>query len=286
MKNRTIPFGYCYDNGTVCVNKAEAEILGQICECYIGGMSLLKIAEKLNKEKIEYMPGVIGWNKARLMRIIEDKRYLGDCTYPAVITEDMHSKLLKAKCKRNTQKDTDRSADIFNLNLPVLCPNCGCEMQRRHDTRCKISERWTCRNDECKTLIIIADDALLQEITESLTAAVKHPDIVTVTDRSCEPSDAIRKMNAEIARALETYSFPKDGLRKKMMECISLKYAEIPSEKYITQRLKADFEKSSPLSTFPADLCRRTVKSVHLRTDGTVSLTLINNQKIGKEQIV
>lgn len=284
MKNRNIPFGYCYKNGAVCVNKSEAEILSQIFECYIGGMSLLKIAEKLNGEKVEYMPGVIGWNKARLMRIIEDKRYIGNDSYPAVITAEIHEELKNLKCKRNTQKDTDRTADIFNLNLPVLCPNCGCEMQRRHDTRCRVSERWTCRNDECKTLIIIADDSLLQEITDSLKTAVEHPDIIVITESDQEPSNDVRRLNVEIAHTLETYSFQKENLRKKMMECVSLKYAEIPSEKYISIRLKADFEKSSPLSAFPTDLFRRTVKSVHLGTDGTVELTLMNNQKIGKEQ--
>ena len=51
-----------------------------------------------------------------------------------------------------------------------------------------------------------------------------------------------------------------------------------------SKRLKADLEKSSPLLSYSADLCRRTVKSVILGTDGTVNLTLLNNQKIRKEQ--
>ncbi|MCI8332680.1 MAG: hypothetical protein HFE78_07630 [Clostridiales bacterium] len=286
MKHRNIPFGYCYENGTICINKAEEQILDQIFRCYISGMSLLKIAEKLNQGKVEYMPGIIGWNKARLMRIIDDKRYIGDGIYPAVIPENTYSEMQELKCKRNTQKNTDRSADIFNLNLPELCPICNHRMQRRHDMRCKIAEQWACSSGTCKTSIAISDSDLLQKITDVLKTAVDHPEMITVTEREHMPSDNVQKINAEIVHALETCSFQKDSLYKKMMTCVSLKYAEIDSEKYISQRLKADFEKSSPLSAFPAELCQRTVKSVHLGTDRTVYLTLINHQKIGKGQII
>ena len=86
-------------------------------------MSLLKIAEKLNKEKAEYMPGITGWNKARLMRIIEDERYIGSEGYPAIITASVYEKLNRLKYWRNTQEHTDRSADIFKMDLSVLCPN-------------------------------------------------------------------------------------------------------------------------------------------------------------------
>ena len=88
----------------------------------------------------------------------------------------------------------------------------------------------------------------------------------------------------EIAHALETCSFNKEDLRKKMLTCVSLKYKGIDSATYTANRLKADFEKSSPLSAFSAELCRRTVKSIQLKKDGTVGLTLINDQQIGKEK--
>lgn len=230
------------------------------------------------------MPGVLGWNKARLMRIIEDERYTGSEGYPAIITASVYEKLNRLKCKRNTQEHTDRNADIFKMDLSVLCPNCGCRMQRRHDSRCKISERWICRNDKCKTVIAISDDSLLQGITELLNTVVQQPDIIAIKEIESEPNSDVCRLNAEISHALETCSIQKDDLRKKMMECVSLKYAEMPSDKYISKRLKADFEKSGPLSAFPAELYKRTVKSVHIGTDKAVSLTLINNQKIGKEQ--
>ena len=285
MKNRNIPFGYCYKNGVVCVHTAEAKILSQIFEWYISDLSLLKKKKKLNEEQVEYVSGISGWNKARLMRIIEDKRYLGSDGYPSLITADTYEKMQNLKCSRNTQKNTDRTADIFKLNLPVICSNCGCEMQRRHDPRYRITERWICVNKECKTAISLSDENLLKNITDTLNTVISHPNIIVIAEKHNEPNNDVSRLNAEIAYMLETYNFSKDNLLKKMIRCISLKYAQIDSEKYIAKRLKTDFEKSSPLSAFSADLCRRTVKSVLLGTDGTVGLILLNNQKIRKEQI-
>lgn len=283
MKNRNIPYGYCYENGMVVIQPSEAQILCKIFQEYLQGLSLLKIAEQLNIKKVEYMPSVTGWNKARIMRIIEDKRYLGTDVFPAIIDAETHEKLQRLKLGKNTQKNTDRSADIFQLNVPVNCPNCGCEMHRRNDCRRKIAQRWICQNVECKTTIEITDNDLLQCIAEILNIVIGNPDIINIEKDESTPTDNVSRLNYEISHTLETYSFNKEELRKKMLECVSLKYKEIASNTYIAKKMKADFEKSSPLSFFSADLCYRTVQSVQLNTDGKVTLTLINGQEIGKE---
>ena len=82
MKNRTVPYGYRYENGIIVLHPQESKIVKRICKAYLDGQSLLAIATWLNEEQIEYMPEVIGWNKARLKRIIEDERYLGKEPYP------------------------------------------------------------------------------------------------------------------------------------------------------------------------------------------------------------
>lgn len=69
-----------------------------------------------------------------------------------------------------------------------------------------------------------------------------------------------------------------------MLECVSLKYRDIDSQKYTSKRLKADFANASPLINFSMDLFNRTVKTIKFSTDGMVSIILINDQQIGKEQ--
>lgn len=90
MKNRNIPFGYKYAEGTVTVNPTEAETVKAICSSSHGGQSLLTISKQLNEQSVEYMPGVIGWNKARLMRIFEDRRYPSTDVCPVIIEKDVY----------------------------------------------------------------------------------------------------------------------------------------------------------------------------------------------------
>lgn len=74
MKARSIPFGYKMENGKVIPHPDESQTVGEILSAYLDGRSLLRIAEHLNERRVEYLPGVTGWNKARLKRILEDVR--------------------------------------------------------------------------------------------------------------------------------------------------------------------------------------------------------------------
>lgn len=85
MKLRRVQFGYCYIYGKISVEKSESQIVKEIFDKYIHGNSLLKIADSLNKRHIEYAPDVIGWNKARLKRIIENECYIGKNNYPVLL---------------------------------------------------------------------------------------------------------------------------------------------------------------------------------------------------------
>lgn len=285
MKIRNIPYGYQYKNGSIAIQTEETETVTRIFTEYLNGLSLLKIAEQLNNEQIEYMPGVCGWNKSRIKRIIEDERYLGTNGYPQIIDEDMHKTLMRIKSEKNTQKGTNRKEDIFNLGVPILCPKCGSKMCRRHDSNRKCPDWWLCQNDNCKKTIGISDNDLIYGITECLNTIISNPDIIeTVTDTDKEPSLDVRRLNNEISRMLDSHSFDKNILRKKMLECVSLIYTNISPQKYISKRLKADFANASPLINFSMDLFNRTVKTITFNDNGEVNIILINDQQIGKEQ--
>lgn len=284
MKNRNIPFGYQYQNGSITVHPVEAETVRQIYSEYLNGSSLLNIAKLLNDEHIEYLPGVTGWNKARLSRILDDERYLGNECYPAIIDADIRNQAQCLKAERNTQKETDRTADIFKLGVPVFCPECGHAMSRRHDSRNKCKERWICQNPDCKRLIIISDSDLLGEITNRINQLIRYPEKIQYHSHQSEPSLAVRRLENEIHRTIEGFSFDKSELRKKLLECVSLKYQDIDSEEHITDTLKAEFQSSKLLTNFSAELFGKTVKSILINEDGTVHLILLNGQQIGKEK--
>lgn len=244
----------------------------------------MKISDRLNSVHIEYMPGIFGWNKSRIKRLIEDERYLGAKDYPPIIDEDTHKKLIQIKSTKNTQKNTNRKAKIFNLGVSVLCSECGNRMLRQSDKRCKVKERLLCQNDECKHAVRISDDIFFNSITECLNTVINNPEVITNNSDTSQPNLDVLRLESEIIRMLDSHGFDKSSLRKKMLECVSVKYRNIDSRKYISEKLKADFANASPLINFSMDLFNRTVKTITFSTDDAVSIILINDQQIGKEQ--
>ncbi len=230
------------------------------------------------------MPGVIGWNKARIMRIIEDSRYMGGNGYPALIDEDTYTGLQQRKADKNKLKGLDRQADIYQLSVPVHCPQCGSEMIRRQDTRLKCHQRWICKDKECHTLIEISDRSLIEQVRELLNQVIRHPQILReMAAPVSEPPIEIRKLENEIGRTLDASSIDADSLKKKMMECLSLKYKNIPSERNTANRLRMDFATAKPFAVFSAEFANETMSAIHLNENGTVEIVLRNGQTIRKE---
>lgn len=285
MKKRNIPFGYQYQNGVITTHSQEVSVLNRIFSEYQSGMSLLEIASRLNDENIEYQTGVTGWNKSRIMRLIEDERYTGKGGFPVISDERTHQAMVEIKAQKNTQHGTDRRSEIFHIDVPVICPTCGGEMVRRHDSRFRrCQQRWICSNAECHTVIHKADSDLLDNITVLLNRVIVNPGLVQIPAKDeSAPTVRVLKTENEIARTLDTLDYDKNTLRKKMLECASLRYADIGSAPYIAHRLKATLADAEPLSTFSLPLFKRTVQAVHLEKDGIASITLINNQTIRKD---
>lgn len=283
MKYRTIPFGYTLTDGIIAVHLQEKKTIEIICDAYLSGASLLHIAKRLNERKIEYQPGVTGWNKARIKRIIEDTRYLGMDPYPAILDRDKFNAMQQRKAEKNTQKDLDRSAPIYQIGVPVRCPICGYAMRRKCDIRLSVIQRWTCQNPDCKRSMAKADEELIGEITELLNMTIADPGTIQIPVATDDLADSeIQKIDNEIDRMLNAGTPDKGTLRYAMLRRVSLAYANIPDEIYISKQLRADFANAKPLSSFSSDLFHKTVKAILFHEDGTVGILLINDQEIRK----
>ena len=283
MKNRNIPFGYRFEDGKIVINPDEQNTLQRICSEYLDGQSLLQIANGLEAEKVEFTPGKTTWNKARIMRIVDDNRYLGNDIYPRIIDPAIAEEMRKRKALRNTQTGTDRQAGIYLLKAPVICPTCDAVMRRRQHIDHKYAQKWIC--DACNTQIKIKDDMLLQSITELLNGLIRNPEMIRSAQPSqAEPSMEQRRLDNEIARTLEGYDFDKDALREKLYQRAALAYQQIENAAYLELKLKSTFARHAILDSFDSGLTNKTVKLIKLAESGSVSIILINDQEIRKEQ--
>ena len=282
MKQRIVPLGYTMDGGNISVNESEADTVREITEQYLSGKSLKDIAEMLSEKQIEYMPGKTDWNRSRIKRIIEDKRYIGTDGYPPILTEREHTAMQTIKAEKNTQKNTDPSNDIFKLEAQVTCPSCGGRMHRRYDKRRKATTWWQC--PDCKASIDISDEDMLNGITELLNEVIADPECIWIPKYEHEESQEIKRLNAEISKALNTFGFDKETLKQKMLTCVSEKYMSLGTEAITAQSLKDIFKAIPPLTAYDGDLTEQTVSEIQPKENGTISLILINGQRIGKEK--
>ena len=82
----------------------------------------------------------------------------------------------------------------------------------------------------------------------------------------------------------KTLTSTKETIQNIILQCASKRYEKEKSQKHITDRLKADFEKSSLISVFNAEFFSKTVTAVLLTKNGAVSLLLKNGNIVGKEK--
>ena len=120
-KIRNIPYGYTYENGSVVINEAEADVIKSIFERYIGGESLKDIAEDLTERQIPYTERSLVWDKARVLRILENLRYAGDSVYTPIIDEGTQTSALAIKQERLGRKDHNLNEEISFLKDKIKC---------------------------------------------------------------------------------------------------------------------------------------------------------------------
>lgn len=99
-KNRNIPFGYCMINGKYAVNAIEADAVKQIFTEYSDGKSLNEIAAKMT---IPYHSIKPLWNKNMVKRVLENRRYIGECGYPQIVESQIFDDVQNIKSGKNTR---------------------------------------------------------------------------------------------------------------------------------------------------------------------------------------
>lgn len=92
------PYGYDIVDGKAVVNEEKAGILRRICGNYLAGMSFISAAQK---------EGLV-MSHCGVKRMMQNRRYLGDDFYPAILTEEMMQAVETERTKREKALGRDR----------------------------------------------------------------------------------------------------------------------------------------------------------------------------------
>ena len=280
MKNRTIPFGYQYENGILAINPPEAHTVQKVFAAYLSGEPLSKIAARLTAKLVEYLPGCWHWDKARVKRILDNDRYIGAGTFPQLISEKQFQMAHQKKESANTNRQPVNE-DIKLFKGLTYCHHCGSPMVRRMDSRMEHPVTWKC--PQCGYFLPLPDEEykqrvflLQKKLADNPLLAEKEEDEIPVT------SMETRRLTNEIFRKLDSGNFSEDELVTLALQCGLKNYEAINSARHITDRLTATLLHAGPLSDFDRTLFERTVSQIHLTRKGEILLKLQNGVIIGE----
>lgn len=278
MSNRYIPYGYKFEGGQPVPHPAESEIVREIFNQYCTGDSLKVIAEELTSRKVEYSQGKANWDKARIKRILENARYIGENDYPAIIEKEQFVAANLKKETTNTNK-LIIDEDIKLFKEMTVCAKCGSKITRRTDSRFAEPVSWKC--PECGYVVRMSDTTFKTQVIALMNMLITNPDMVYPTDQPTEvySIESKRPVN-EFYRAMDSKQSSEDELIKLAMQIGAANYQAIDSRGAISARLAADFGKAEPQDTFQRQLFQRTVRRIQLSPDGTLSLELQNKKII------
>ena len=280
MKQRNIPFGYIMKNGKLLAHPTESKVVCGIFTEYHSGKSLLKIAQELTADSIEFLPSRHDWNKNRVKRILEDSRYLGNEQFPKIIEETIFQKVLDMKQSKSLTFNCQLLPVNSQLKFPVEC-YCNAKMARRHDKRRKASQDyWMCQNPECKQTVNMNNDMLEIEITEILNRLVSNPNLIQTNYEEQDEPLEVKRLQNDINRQLDIFAFDKEAMKASIFTLATEKYRYIDSRIVVSQMIKAESKQQALLSHFSAEFLKKVAIKIIFNEDGQVTIVLKNQQQV------
>lgn len=274
MRNRSIPFGYWYQNGILAVHPQESQTVQAVFTAYLSGEPLSKIAAHLTAKLVEYLPGHWQWDKARVKRLLDNAKYTGEGDFPPIIKESDFQMAHRKKEDANTKRQP-MDEDIKLFKSQVHCHHCRDPMVRRFDSRMEHPVTWKC--PQCDYFLPLPDEDFKQRMFLLQKKLVKKPLLAEKNEEEIPvTSMEARRLTNEIFRKLDSGDFSEDELANLALHCAAENYQTINSAQHITDRLTATLLHAGSLSAFDRELFQRTVSEIHLTRKGEILLKLQN----------
>ena len=273
-KTRFIPYGYTIRDGRTVIEHSEADIIRYIFDEYIKGASLKDLAEDLTRRKIPYTEKSDVWDKARIARIIDNSKYLGDGDYDPIIDEDTYEGAVSAKTSRQRNTVEKECEGIALLRNRVKCEKCGSPMVRRICSKRNIKESWTCTNDECGYRLRISDGDLLQKITLLMNRIIENTELMIPKPKT-RPKDspAVAALQNEIDVELNRGHPSQEYIVSKVCDIASQLYKETQAKSMIVAQIaRKRAMLMKPQETFNCDYFSDLIAYITLGDSGKVTL--------------
>lgn len=244
MGNRKLPFGYTMERGEIIPHPEERNCVCMIFDEYQKGVSYNVLVARLEKNGVPYDTEK-SWNKNMVARILENRRYMGEQSYPPIIKREQFNAVA---CLRAVKKgDTEKS--YVSKTLRRVC--------------------------EAK----ITPD-IVSQVLSLMNGLIMHPELVqSPVDAMVETSEHIL-LRMKLGEALAQQPINEDEAKQLIYELASAEYTTISSNDYETERIRWLLHDAVLMDKLDEVLLEKCLAQVMIVTDRTVSLRLKNGQII------
>lgn len=280
-KTRFIPYGYTIREGRTVIEHTEAEIIREIFDEYIKGASLKDLAENLTQRRIPYTEKTDVWDKARIARIIDNAKYIGDEEYDPIIDEDTYEGAVSMKAARQRNTVQKECEGIALLRNRVKCEDCGSPMVRRICSKRHVKESWTCQNAECGKRLRISDGDLLQKITILMNRIIENSELLIPKPKTrIVDSPTVANLQRQVDAELGKDHPSEEYIVEKISDIASQLYKETQAKKIIVAQIaRKRASMMKPQENFNCDYFSDLIDYITLSSSGKVRL----HTKVGTE---
>lgn len=285
-KTRYIPYGYTVRNGMTVVERREADIVKEIFDQYISGASLKDIAESLTARRVPYTEKTSEWDKARISRIIDNHKYIGNADYEPIIEEETYEVAVNTKSARKRNTDTIACNGVRHIRNKIRCAECGSMMIYRRYESCKVKDTWICTNKECGCKVHIADSVLVEKIMLILNRIIRNVNLLEPREKIKRQDEcpSVRQLDNMLRQELQHQPPSEDTVLTLIRNIASEKYAHYDAQEEIALRLaKQRIRRHQPSDEFNGSVFDDITETVIIDEHGNVAIQTKTEAHITEE---
>ena len=280
MKKRNMLFGYKVENGQKVIEEKESRIVVEIYTRYLKRETVFTIANDLTKRRIEYVPSRYEWNKPRVLRVVKDERYIGADKFPPLIDKSVFYAAQSLNSQKRTIKEDFLDKDVHRIGVPIKCSVCGSILKRKCDCRKKNPEKWYCSNKDCRKIITIKDDVLINYLIDVMNALIEKNDDIEYISQEKGDNTKLIFLENEIENLYVNPRSNEENIRNKLNSYFAELYKSVDKNVGKTMRIKNTLKNTSLQTKFSPELLSSIAEAIKLYPDGNVAIVLMNGQEI------
>ena len=288
MELRRVLYGYSKEQFKYYIVPEEAKIVRSIYKDYLMGYTLQVIANRLTENKVVFFKDKTVWSKNAVCRVLDNKHYIGDEEYPAILDEETYEKAMKIRMDKGGSREKD-SREVEYFKNHTVCEQCGSRFTRR--SKYKIRERWLCTNGCPSTTEYLDDSTFFSKVRLVLDEVRKNPGKVMYVSEMApsQPTREVAIKELQIKQLISDSKSMFQPIKKLIIDSLIEKYdyLNFDPSKEITDEL-CEFLKNYKKNKDSLDISfmKMVISKIIVQRDGDIKIRFVNGKEISNRQVV